>query len=174
MLCQGALGSGDCDHRFLDLRDGIVADLVQVEMRKVGHLVGRHDAIDDRGPVDREGLGDLGVQLARLPRPESMAAASTGERCKIRIGELDALPESRQTYALRLQRDEPKTRIVIDYYLHRQLVVHRRQELAHQHVETAITAKRDDLARAVERLYAVGLTKRSSHSGIVEGTDDPL
>ena len=33
---------------FLDLGYGEMADRLQVDMRKVGHLVGWHDGIDDR------------------------------------------------------------------------------------------------------------------------------
>jgi len=91
-------------------------------------------------------------------RLESVAATGAGQYGKIRIREFDRLPESRETHTLRLQNNESETRIIVDDHFHWQLVVHRRQELAHQHVEAAIAAKGDDLARAVERLDAVGLT----------------
>ena len=81
---------------------------------------------------------------------------------------------SRHAHSFRLQRDQPERRIVIDHGLHRQLVVHGGQEFAHQHVETAVAAERDDLARTVERLDAIGLTKRCSNGSVVEGADDPL
>ena len=48
------------------------------------------------------------------------------------------------------------------------------QEFAHQHVEAAVATKRDDLARTIERLDAVGLTKRRSDRGVVKRADDPL
>src|ERR1700728_5301353 len=48
------------------------------------------------------------------------------------------------------------------------------EEFAHQHVETAVAAERDHLARTVERLNAVGLTKRGADGAIVERADDPL
>src|SRR5271169_2665180 len=53
-------------------------------------------------------------------------------------------------------------------------MLHGSEEFAHQHVETAVAAKRDDLARTVERLDAVGLAKRGADSAIVERADDPL
>ena len=53
-------------------------------------------------------------------------------------------------------------------------MLHGGEEFAHQHVETAVAAKRDDLARTVERLDAVGLTERGAHRAIVERADDPL
>jgi hypothetical protein len=53
-------------------------------------------------------------------------------------------------------------------------VVHGRQELAHKHVEAAVAAKCNDLARAIERLDAVGLTERRSDCGVVERAYDPL
>src|SRR5262245_50184717 len=109
-----------------------------------------------------------------MARLESLAPASAGERRKIRIGEFDRFPKSRQTNTLGLQKNESKAGIVEDDDLHRQLVVHRRQELAHQHVETAITTKGDDLARTIEHLDAVGLAERSSDGAIVEGSQDPL
>jgi hypothetical protein len=42
---SGASRPGYCEHRFLDLCHGVVADLIQVDMRKVGHLIGRHGGI---------------------------------------------------------------------------------------------------------------------------------
>src|ERR1700677_3749564 len=48
------------------------------------------------------------------------------------------------------------------------------EEFAHQHVETAVAAERDHLARTVERLDAIGLTKRGADGAIVERADDPL
>jgi hypothetical protein len=47
---------GEPAARFLDLGDGMVADLTQFHMRDVRHLVRRHDAVDDRGSVDCERL----------------------------------------------------------------------------------------------------------------------
>jgi hypothetical protein len=52
-----------------------MANCLQVDMRKVGHLVGRDDGIDDRGTVDLKRLADRVLQLAGLRRLESMAAA---------------------------------------------------------------------------------------------------
>jgi hypothetical protein len=40
------------------------------------------------------------------------------------------------------------------------------EKFAHQHVETTVPAQRHDLARTVERLDAVGLTKRGAHGAI--------
>jgi hypothetical protein len=51
-----------------------MANCLQVDMRKVGHLVGRDDGIDDRGTVDLKRLADRVLQLAGLRRLESMAA----------------------------------------------------------------------------------------------------
>ena len=53
-------------------------------------------------------------------------------------------------------------------------MVHRGHKFAHQHVEAAIAAQRDDLARAIEGLDPVGLTERRSDGGVVEGADNPL
>src|SRR6516225_6470668 len=96
-LSERALSSGDRDHGFLDLRDGIVAGQVELDMRNVGHLVGRNDAIDDRGPIDREGLSDRAVQFVWMPRLESMAPAGVSQRGEIRVREFDRLPKRRQT-----------------------------------------------------------------------------
>ena len=52
--------------------------------------------------------------------------------------------------------------------------MHGGEEFAHQHVEAAVAAKRDDLTGAIERLDAVGLAERRSDRGVVERTDDPL
>src|ERR1700746_2754125 len=62
----------------------------------------------------------------------------------------------------------------VPYSLDRQLVVNRREELAHQHVEAAVAGQRDHLPRAVERLDAVGLPERRSDGTVVERPDDAL
>src|SRR6516165_11204967 len=152
---KGHLSPGGRDHRFLDLGDGIVTGLIDIEMRKVGNLVGRDDAIDDRGPLGCKSLGDRAAQLTGKLCLESVAAAGARQGGKIRVREFDRLPESWETHTFRLQNNESETRIIVDDHLHRQLVVHCRQELAHQHVEAAIAAKGDDLTRAVKRLDAV-------------------
>src|SRR5580693_3580186 len=48
------------------------------------------------------------------------------------------------------------------------------KEFAYRHIETTVAAKRDDLARTVERLDAIGLAQGSTDGTIVEGADDPL
>jgi len=52
--------------------------------------------------VDREGVVDRGLQIARLPRGKSLAAAGARQRRKIRIRKFDGFAESRQADALRL------------------------------------------------------------------------
>jgi hypothetical protein len=37
-----------------------------------------------------------------------------------------------------------------------------------------VAAKRDDLARAIQRLNAVGLTERGANRSVIERADDPL
>src|SRR5882672_475147 len=78
---------GHCEQGFPDLCHREVPDRLQVDMRKVGHLVGRDDAIDDRRPVDLElelGLAGEGVRRAFLVAdadPFDVAAANRiGER----------------------------------------------------------------------------------------------
>jgi hypothetical protein len=51
---QTSLAAGHGVNRFLDLGNGIVADLIQSHVRDVRHLVGWHNAVDDRGSIDRE------------------------------------------------------------------------------------------------------------------------
>src|SRR5258708_37109492 len=105
--------SCNCEQRFLDLCHRVVPDRLQVDMRKVGHLVGRDDAIDDGWAIDLEHLVDLAGQLAGLRYLESVAAAGARQRREIRIGEFDALPIWGQTARLRFQRDQPELRIVV-------------------------------------------------------------
>jgi len=114
--------SSDREDGFLDLRDGVIADLIELQMWKVRHLVGCHDAIDNRRAVDLKCLIDLGEQLTGLRGPKSMAAAGARQRGEIRVGKFDALPERRQAYGLCLQRDQPECGIVVDHDLHRQLM----------------------------------------------------
>jgi hypothetical protein len=52
-----------------------MANRLQVDMRKVGHLVGCYDAIDNHRAIDLERLVDLSLQFLGLRCSESVAAA---------------------------------------------------------------------------------------------------
>ena len=67
-------------------------DRLQLDMRQVGHFVGRHDAIDDGRARGLERLLDGGVQFAGLGRPKALAAAGVRQRGEIRVGKFDAFP----------------------------------------------------------------------------------
>jgi hypothetical protein len=62
------------DRRFSYLRQSVVADLVELQVRKIGHLLCRDHAIDDGRAVRAERLIDLGMQLSGLGGAVSMAA----------------------------------------------------------------------------------------------------
>src|SRR5262249_16658157 len=70
-----------------DLRDGVVGGEVELDMRNIGHLVGRNDAIDDCRPVDCEGPGDgapatrPGARIANLSRVRSRVLSNCTVRC---------------------------------------------------------------------------------------------
>src|ERR1700719_4119703 len=113
------------------------------------------------------------MELARFPRRKAVTAAGACESREVRIWKFDAFPKWRQADAFRLQGDQSKSGIVEDDDLDRQLVMHRGQKFAHQHVEAAIAAHGDHLARAIQCLYPVGLTKCRSDRGVVEGADNP-
>src|SRR5205807_9408247 len=129
---------------------------------------------NDRRAVDGEGLGNRCLQLTRLTGCKTVTAAGTRQSCKVGIWKFDTFPERRQAHALCLQCDQPEGGIVVDYHLDWQLMMHRGQKFAHQHIESAIAAERNHLARAIQRLYPVGLSKRCPHGPVVEGTNNPL
>jgi hypothetical protein len=58
----GALAAGDRMNGFLDLRNRVVADLIQFDMRQVRHFVRGDHAVDDRGTIERESLVQLETQ----------------------------------------------------------------------------------------------------------------
>jgi hypothetical protein len=107
----------------------------------------------------------------RAAKPEPPQARECSE---IRIGKVNALHVGRHSDRLSLQPDQAKRGVVIDDNLDRQLVLDRREELAHQHVEAAVAGQRDDLTRPIERLDAVGLTKGRPHGAVFERPDDAL
>ena len=103
-----------------------------------------------------------------------MAATGARERHEIRIGKFNGFPERRQTLDFRFQGNQSKSRIVVNHRLYRQLVMHSGEKLAHEHVETAVAAKSNDLARPIEGLDAICLTESGSDGRVVERTDDSL
>lgn len=75
--------TGNGQNGFPDLRLSVPPDLAQIDMRQVGHLVGRHDRIDDPGPsqarasaiVDRSFSGSSTLK-PRPPQAWAKAAKS--------------------------------------------------------------------------------------------------
>jgi hypothetical protein len=87
----------DC---FLNFGLGEIADLLEVEMRKVGQFVGRNHAVDNGRAFGLERPADGLAQLAGLFGLEAYPAAVTRQRRKIRIGEVDGLfPGRRPKFA---------------------------------------------------------------------------
>src|SRR5258708_4070236 len=103
-----------------------------------------------------------------------MAATGARERHEIRIGKFNDFPERRQTLDFRFQGNQSKSRIVVNHRLYRQLVMHSGEKLAHEHVETAVAAKSNHLARPIEGMDAACLTESGSDGRVVERTDDSL
>lgn len=57
---------------LLDLGDGIVGGLLEVDMRGVGELAGFDDAVDDRRSANRQSLDDGIAQLPTRARFASL------------------------------------------------------------------------------------------------------
>jgi hypothetical protein len=55
------LSPGDGENGLLDLGDGVMSDLLELDMRHVRHLVGDHDGIDNRWAIGGEGIADRGL-----------------------------------------------------------------------------------------------------------------
>ena len=73
--------SGNCEYHFLDLRFCEVFRLFQIDMREVGHFIGRDDAVDNGRPFDPERLVDGLAQLAgfsalKPAAPQARASAT--------------------------------------------------------------------------------------------------
>ena len=84
--------AGNCEYRFLDLRLGEIFGLFQIDMREVGHFIGRNDAPDDGRAFGLERLVDGLAQLTRLFGLEPYPAAGARQRNIIRIGEVHGFP----------------------------------------------------------------------------------
>ena len=61
-------------------------DLLKVEVRQVGKLVGGDRGLDDCRSLDSQGVTDRFLQLVGLARREAGATAGARECSKIRIG----------------------------------------------------------------------------------------
>src|ERR1700722_2374687 len=162
------------EKRFSDLCQGNVSDDIKLQMRQVRQFIRNNYGIDDCRAVDREGRMHGLSQLIGLLGGEAVTTAGACERRKVGIWEINAFVVRRQAHALCFERNEPKAGVVVNYYLDRQLVMHGRQKFAHQHVEPAVAAQRNYLARAIKRLDPIRLTQRRPYGSIVEGADDSL
>jgi hypothetical protein len=115
-----------------------------------------------------------GQTLALRTVPVAAGIVGDAGLAAIRIGKVNPLPVGCHPDRLGLQPYQAKRVVIVYDSLDRQLVVNRREELAHQHVEAAVARQRDHLPRAVERLDAVGLPERRSDGAIGERPDDAL
>jgi len=68
------------------LCSGVVADLFQFEVRKVGHLIPQDDAIDEDRANGFKRLLDRAAQLAGPCRTKSLCAASARQLYEVRLG----------------------------------------------------------------------------------------
>src|ERR1700689_1434738 len=85
------------ENGLLDLGHGVIADYLQIDVRKVWDLVRHHDDIQNGRAVRSEGSADRGLELTRLPGGKSLFAAGPPLHREVRIDKLDALPERRET-----------------------------------------------------------------------------
>ena len=94
-----------------------------------------------------------------------------GHRREIGIFQIDAgLDEAR---GLHLQRDKAQHAVVEDHDLHRKLHLRQRDQIAHQHGESAVTGHRDHLPLRLRRLGADRMRHRIGHRAVDPGTDQP-
>src|SRR3990170_4331569 len=82
--------AGDGEHCFLDLGDGVVSDLLQLDMRHIWHLVGGDNDIDDGRAVNGKRIVNRLLQVTRLPRSKPLRAAGAGQSREIGVWKFDS------------------------------------------------------------------------------------
>jgi len=97
-----AITAGDGENGFLDLSHGVMADLLEIDMRHVRHLVGDDHGVDDGRAVDGERFAQRGFQLTRLARRKSVPAAGAGQCREVRIWKFDGFAETAPAQRSRL------------------------------------------------------------------------
>ena len=81
-------------------------------MRKVRHLVGGDNTVDNSGTVRGQPGFDRRQQFARLGGVKAVAAARLRERNVIRIGKFDAFFIRRQADRFRFERDQAESELL--------------------------------------------------------------
>ena len=98
-------------------------------------------------------------------------AGGLGNLCEIGIVQIRG--EFEDAGGLHFQLDESQGVVFEDDHLDRQLQLPKRQQLAHQHRQAAVSRQRDDLAARMTGLGADGLRQSIGHRAMVERAQQP-
>jgi hypothetical protein len=133
-------------HQLPDLCQGVVFECFHLDMGKIWYLVGRDYGIDDRRSsalsASLISASSSPGLLALNPCPPQARARAA----KSGLGNSMPLWYGARPAASASKGYEAESRVVVDDNLHGQLVVHGGEEIAHEHIESTITAEGDYLA----------------------------
>ncbi len=120
------------------------------------------------GPSQANASRSAAVRVPGCLTLKPCAPHGASQRGKVGVGKLDGLPEREDSDAFGFQRNQSERRVIENYDFHRQFVMNRSHELAHQHIEAAVAGEHNHLLGAIERLNAVGLAEGGPNGRIVE------
>ena len=154
-------------HRFE--RPKIEPDrLIELNRRRHGKLCPVDHCVDQRRSVVLKRFGHSFLQIGRIFHPHAKNVRRTGQADKVRIHQLGSLSEN--AGRLHFQFNKGQRAITKNNDLHRQLVLPQRQEVTHQHGQSSIAGKGDNLAARKGELRTYGLRHGVSHGSVIERT----
>src|SRR4030095_16087480 len=118
--------------------------LLKGNRRRHGELLPTHDDFDQSRSVMLESLRDHGLYLIRCFGRQPKETRGLRHLCKIWVVQVCSKIED--TGCLHFQFDKGQRVVLEDNHLDRQLQLPKREQIAHEHRETAVSGQRDDLA----------------------------
>ena len=128
------------------------------------------EGVDEHGAGRGEGGLDDGFHVRAFFDAESLHADDFGHAGE--IGVFHVRLELGIPGCPHFKIDEPERAVVIDNDFDRQVVLHKREQFAHEHGHAAVAAERDDLPFGIEQLRADGHGQGAGHGAVVERADD--
>ena len=128
------------------------------------------EGVDEHGAGRGEGGLDDGFHVRAFFDAESLHADDFGHAGE--IGVFHVRLELGIPGCPHFKIDEPERAVVVDDDFDGKIVLHKREQFAHEHGHAAVAAERDDLPFGIEQLRADGHGQGAGHGAVVERADD--
>ncbi len=145
--------------------------LIESNGRWHGELLPAHKDFDQSRSVMLESLRNHGHYLIRCFGRESKETCGVCDLREIWVVQICSKIDDAGCFHFQLHKSQ---RVVLeDNHLDRHLQLPKREQIAHEHRESAVPGQRDHLTARMTHLRSNGLRERIGHGTVIEGADYP-